>query len=230
MIRQAMLWLRWRLRARRPTVTAVPGSTRDGVRRGVDRCEVAYINLDRRTDRREAIEAEWARLGVTHARRLAAVEATDGAAGCAASHLAALERWTPDVAELLMVCEDDAHFLIDRATLDAMLESFADDPSLDVLCLGFNAAHEVPISATFSLTADTQTTSCYVIKPRMRAPFLAMARASAASFAGGRRGVPIDRAWKALQRRWCFAIPRIRAVRQRPSFSDVEGRVVDYRM
>jgi len=229
-IRQATLWLRWRLRARRPVNPVVADSGGVASRRGVDRCAITYINLDRRADRREAIEGEWARLGIAHARRLAAVEAADGAAGCAASHLAALERWDPDVTDLLMVCEDDALFLVDRAALDAIIERFAADPALDVLCLGFNAAHEVPISATFSITADTQTTSCYVLKRWMRAPFVEMARVSVASFAGGRRGVPIDRAWKALQRRYCFAIPRIRAVRQRPSFSDVEGRVVDYRM
>lgn len=222
-----VLWLRWTTRRRRPRPAASEVST-DRV--GLDRCRIVYINLDRRPDRREAIEAELQRIGAGHAIRLAAVERPIGAQGCAESHLQALTDWDPEAAELLMVIEDDALFLVDRRHLDQMIEGFMADPSLDVLCLGFNAKYLLPISATLSITSKSLTTSCYVLKRQMRAPLVAVARRSADSFDRGPDGVHIDRAWRRLQRRWFFAIPRVRAVQQRPSFSDIEGRFVEYRV
>jgi glycosyl transferase family 25 len=224
-IGHAILWLRWQLRSRVTPPTVSPPT-----RVGVDRCRIVYINLDRRPERRAEIEGEFQRLGIAHAQRLVASDRPNGALGCAESHAAALAEWDPRREALLMVCEDDAVFRVDRARLDRMIETFIAEPALDVLCLGFNVRNEIPISETMSLTSNTQTTSCYVLKGHMRDPLLVTARGSIASFTSRRRGVHIDRAWKGLQRRWFFAIPRFRAVVQRASFSDVEGRFVEYRV
>lgn len=227
MIGHLILWLRWQGRGRRSVATA-PEGTPGAV--GLDRCRIVYINLERRPDRREAIEAELHRIGVGHAVRLVAFDRPNGAQGCAESHLEALTAWETERTELLLVCEDDAIFLVDRPSLDKMIETFVADPSMDVLCLGFNAKNEIPVSEAMSITSNTQTTSCYVLKRHMKVPCLAVARRSAESFHRRRRGVPIDQAWKALQRRWFFVIPRVRPVQQRASFSDVERRFVEYRV
>lgn len=134
--------------------------------------------------------------------------------------------------ELLMVCEDDAEFLVGRDDIDELIEEFANTPHLDVLCLG-NASLEpaIPLSTRLGATNHIQTTSCYVMKPRA-VPVLA--RSAARATFRLLSGVPFarasfDRGWKVEQQKLLFCIPLTRVVRQRPSFSDVEQKDVVYR-
>lgn len=206
--------------------TAKPGP------HGLDRVAILYINLDHRKDRRREIESEFQRIGVTHASRITGIPTPHGGIGNAISHVIALTSKLGANKELLMVCEDDAEFLRSRAELDQLIEEFASTSYLDVLCLGY-ASLEKPIQVSNSLGVANhiQTTSCYVMKPQA-VPILAAAAARATHKMS--RGVPFarasfDRVWKVEQQRLLFAIPMERAVQQRPSFSDVEGRDVAYR-
>jgi glycosyl transferase family 25 len=53
---------------------------------------IVYINLDRRTDRRQQLEDELQRLSIPGAKieRFAAVEHVEGLIGCGLSHLAVI--------------------------------------------------------------------------------------------------------------------------------------------
>jgi hypothetical protein len=224
------LWMRFRLaRGQRAAVGTNPPEKK---KLGMARASVFFINLDHRTDRLKEINAEFHRLGVKDAIRVSGVTAAHGGTGNAISHVVTLGSRVGKGDELLMVCEDDAEFLVDRNDIDELIEEFANTPYLDVLCLG-NASLEpaIPVSNRLAVANHIQTTSCYVMKPRA-VPILARS-AARASFRL-LSGVPFarasfDRGWKVEQQKLLFCIPLTRAVRQRPSFSDVEQKDVAYR-
>lgn len=223
-------WMRFRLaRGKR---AAVGISAPERKERGLARASVFFINLDHRTDRLKEINGEFRRLGVRNAIRVSGVTAAQGGTGNAISHVVTLGSRVGKGDELLMVCEDDAEFLVGRDDIDELIEEFANTPYLDVLCLG-NASLEpaIPLSARLGAANHIQTTSCYIMKPRA-VPVLA--RSAARATFRLLSGVPFarasfDRGWKVEQQKLLFCIPLTRVVRQRPSFSDVEQKDVAYR-
>lgn len=199
---------------------------------GLDRVSIFYINLDHRLDRKKQIEAEFKRLGVSSSVRVPGVRVAHGGMGNALSHVICLNSgWDPKK-ELLMICEDDAQFLVGRATLDDLIEEFVSNDFLDVLCLAYASLEKpVGISPTMAVANHIQTTSCYIMK-RHAVPVLRRSAARAVQKLSN--GIPFarasfDRVWKVEQQRLIFALPIDRAVQQRPSYSDVEGRDVAYR-
>lgn len=216
------LRLRWMVRSRSRAESI------DSQRSGLDRCRIVYINLDHREDRRVQIEGQFRALGLQRFERFSAVKREKGALGCTESHLGVLEAWPKDSRDLLMVCEDDCEFLLQREDIDNLIEKFALNSNLNVLCLAFNAFNGVKISDEFKITSMTLTTACYVIKPHARNQFLEAALRSVESFLPGREPVPIDVAWLKAQKELFFAIPIRRAARQMASFSDIQMQTVDY--
>ncbi len=131
---------------------------------------------------------------------------------------------------MLLVCEDDAMFSESRESINSVVEEFYNDASLSVLCLGNNPSHVIPVSKQMGISADVQTTSCYVIKAQAVSPVLASAQLSVKLL---KRGVPsrnaaIDRVWKSVQKELFFAVPLRRLVRQIAGQSDIDGRYRDY--
>lgn len=199
-------------------------------RGGLDLCDVFYINLEHRTERRAHIEAEFAKLDLTRFTRVRATLDDNGALGCAKSHLGVLRSWVPTADRLLMICEDDCTFLLDRKALDHLINTFASDPRIDVLCLAFNARNGVSVTREFAITSDTQTTSCYIAKPHVIDELTLSAEKSVTSLAQGlpEQKAAIDVVWKEVQRDVCFAIPNKRAAIQYESYSDVQKTQTSY--
>ena len=199
--------------------------------RGLDRCEIHYINLKHRADRRAEILSEFKALGVAHFTRFEAIADANGALGCAKSHEAVLSSASISQDQLFMICEDDCQFIADRAAIDAAVEEFFYNPHLDVLCLAYNAENGFAISQNLMITSDTQTTSCYILKAPAIAAAVGLACASASTtYRAGAQGFDyaIDRVWKRLQRQMFFALTKDHFARQRPSFSDIEKSHQDY--
>ena len=197
---------------------------------GLEKCDIFYINLGDRADRRFQIEAEYCRLGVKNFLRIEGIRDDNGALGCASSHLKVLMEWRPKFDRLLMICEDDCSFLLDRDRIDMIIDAFYADERLDVLCLAYKALNGFSISPDLAVTSDTQTTSCYVIRERVRNDLCRIAAKSVELLRQGVREdrAAIDRVWKDLQRSVFFAIPNERAASQITSFSDIKGKVVNY--
>ena len=82
---------------------------------GADRCKIVYINLDHRADRKRHIGSEFKRLGISSFERFCAVSDKNGALGCAFSHAQVLKGNTLSEEQLLMICEDDCQFIVDRS-------------------------------------------------------------------------------------------------------------------
>jgi hypothetical protein len=223
----------WRVRTRYLNKRRLVSDPGDGVKGGLELCEVRYINLNHREDRKSQIEEELGKLGVTVFGRVEASYRRNGSLGCAESHAKATSS-PPDFGKMLMVCEDDVMFLADRDEIDRHLNAFANDSGIDVLCLGYNIADcPVKVSTHLSITGDTQTASCYVVKPSCLASIHQNLLESVSNLEKGKSPGRFanDIYWKRLQRKQLvFSVSNVRLVVQRPSFSDILRRGVDYQL
>lgn len=199
---------------------------------GLNRCDVFYINLDHRTDRRTHIEGEFAKIGLKNYTRFSAIKDENGALGCARSHLQVLRTWKATSQRLLMICEDDCLFLLERSEIDDLVDQFFNDTRLDVLCLGYNARNGVAVSNAFSITSNTQTTSCYLVKQHALFELIDAANLSANKLTAGqsRKSFAIDVTWKHKQAKIFFAITNNRCVKQLDSYSDIEMQEISYKV
>lgn len=199
----------------------------------INNLDIYYINLEHRADRREEVEIEFNQLGLHNYKRFNAVRNINGALGCALSHRAVLETWASKTENLLMVCEDDISFLGDLKSLKDLLIQFKEDDRLDVMCLAYNHFNQVKYNGIFFQTSDCQTVSCYVLKPYMRDIMIDNFSLSIKLLEAGvynQYKVTIDQVWKVLQKDYNFVIPKKRFAIQRESFSDIEQKVVDYKV
>ena len=174
---------RWAGKSDRPPVAQANGPS------GLDRCEIHYINLKHREDRRAEIQSEFKALGVTRFARFEAIADANGALGCAKSHETVLSSASILEDQLLMICEDDCQFIADRAAIDAAIEEFFFNPHLDVLCLAYNAENGFAISQNLMITSDTQTMSCYILKAPAIAPVLDRCASAWTIYRAGGRGM-----------------------------------------
>lgn len=223
---RALLPLRFRVRQLRFMGASQPAA---GV--SAENLPVHFINLASRPDRLRETQDELERMGLVQWSRFDAIKNDNGALGCALSHARVFEGLKPGETAV-MVCEDDIEFLVSPEELRALVQEFLENPALDVLCVAFNViAKGHPISSRLAITSNTQTLACYVAKAAavhlLRDSFFESAQLI-------QHGKPLglvaaDQHWKKLQRRTLiFSIPRKRAARQRPSFSDIEGQEVSY--
>lgn len=199
----------------------------------LNQLDICYINLAHRQDRNIEIINEFNKLGLENYSRFNAIKNTSGALGCAMSHMTILENWTANSPKLLMVCEDDIKFNDKLEELELILSEFINDNNLDILCLSYNHFNEASYNGIFNLTSDTQTMSCYVVKPHMKEILLDNFKLSVKLLEtriDNQYKVAIDQVWKVLQKKYNFVIPKKRFAFQRESYSDIENRVVDYKV
>jgi len=197
---------------------------------GLNLCDVFYINLTHRTDRRLEIEKEFQRIGLNNYTRFEACQDDNGSLGCSRSHRALLGHYSPIETRMLMICEDDCQFIVDRAYIDGLVNEFYVDANLDVLCLAFNKRNGIKISDKFYFTSDTQTTACYILKSHMIPEMINTANESIFRFENRQmnKQAAIDVVWKELQKKFVFIVPLKRAVKQSASYSDIERTHTNY--
>ena len=93
-----------------------------------------YINLAHRTDRKQEMEAEFERMGITGYERFDAIKKTPGALGCSLSQVAALTKGIQSGADHIAVFEDDFEFLVTPAEYAGLLQELC-NVDYDVLML-----------------------------------------------------------------------------------------------
>ena len=186
--------------------------------------EIFYINLDERIDRKRQIEKEFSRLSIRDYSRIRATMDANGRLGCAISHLEALQTAKNSNSELVMICEDDCQFIASRLEIEGILGGFSNNDSADVLCLAYLTMDTTkPISRSFSITRNTQTMSCYVLKSHMINPMIEVATESVRRCALDPTDydAAIDQTWKKLQSKYNFVIPFKRFAIQKSSYSNI---------
>jgi glycosyl transferase family 25 len=205
--------------------------------------KIYCINLDRRADRWEQGQANFKAMGLdpVAVERLAAVEDAEfGALGCAKSHVMALARFlTRDSAPYGLFLEDDFEFQRPFGDLvDTFTQLTAQRLDWDALLLMGTSvvAHGVQAPG-LARVQEAQSAAAYLVSRRYAATLLGCFADSVAQMEAlrspGLRAyttsrLAIDQVWKPLQRRdrWYIFSPAFG--HQRPSFSDIEQREVNY--
>jgi glycosyl transferase family 25 len=190
---------------------------------------VVYINLDRRTDRWEQIVAELApHFAPEKVTRFSAIQRDCGALGCTLSHIAVLEMAKENKWKNVLVLEDDAmwtteHFEEAYATLERLSKNAYDTIMLSSTCARWYLGSLKLISA--------QTTAAYLVDAGYYDRLLSNFRESRDLLEVSNDSLKhaLDQYWKAQQERdnWFVVIPSL--MQQRPGYSDIERKVVDYR-
>lgn len=187
--------------------------------------KVIYINLEHRTDRRVQIETELSRFPPEKVLRFSAIREDFGALGCTKSHIAVLEMAISQGWSNYLVIEDDGMWS-SFDTSYPILENLSKNP-YDVIVLG--AVVPVYDKLTYKLQ-KSQTTTSFLVNKHYYPTLLQNFKESAMGLFGTRTQhvYALDMYWQRLQARdnWYLVAPSL--VVQRPSYSDIERKQVDY--
>lgn len=201
--------------------------------KGVERLDaIVVVNLDTRIDRLTEFAREMERLRVSEYSRFEAIRDDPGILGCTRSHAGCLRQMINRSDQCIMICEDDARFLVSRGQLDVLVDAFLDDPRAEVACLAYHHLGPPKPHNSLFLRAphDTRTTACYLVKSSIARDLLNVFQEGAEQLAAGgdRMLYGIDAIWARLQGSRVFLIPIKRAVRQADGYSDIEEQFVSY--
>jgi GR25 family glycosyltransferase involved in LPS biosynthesis len=203
------------------------------------------ISLDHRIDRRDECSREFEKLSGALLWEFFSAKHTphQGLIGCALSHAMALSSYLfASDNEYVMILEDDFQ-IIDEMFMISELPELSKFPNWDVFLLGHNVAipiESTPFSGTFRVI-NAQTTTGYIARrsfvPKLINTFFKSAELlrrnlnlSQPNQSYAKHFYALDILWKDMQieAKFLAKIPAI--VKQRPSFSDIEKKVVDYKL
>jgi glycosyl transferase, family 25 len=127
---------------------------------------IVYINLDRRTDRKEQISKELNNYRLTH-ERFKAINENLASLGCIKSHLEVLKLAKKQGWKSVLILEDDFTFLVSRRQFeDEIAQLIESGIHYDVCMLSYNLIRSNDISGCDFLlkVVEAQTTSGYIVK------------------------------------------------------------------
>lgn len=197
---------------------------------------VVYINLERRTDRRELVEAELRTAGFEPSRihRFNAVAQDDnGNLGCSMSHVGAMRLAIESGWKRVLFLEDDFQLKtspeVFQTSLKDAFEFLRDD--FDVLMLAHSTQSFSRVTDSLIKILQSQTRCAYVVNMEF-SPVLLKNFEEAVELmkthGRGMKGAYGDQHWKLLQpkSRWYAFHPAL--AKQRAGFSDNEKRFTNY--
>ncbi len=186
---------------------------------------VLYINLDERKDRCAQVEKELACFG-GRIERLPATRHATGGIGCTMSHIRALQRAKDAEWPNVLIVEDDFQWT-NREEGIPCLDRLLQNP-YDVIVLGGAA---VKCDAKTYRLQSCQTTTAYVVASAYYDTLIHNFKEGLAGFlrTNDYGTYALDQYWKRLQPNGLWYIVRPSVCTQRPGYSDIEKRIVDYR-
>jgi len=190
---------------------------------------IFYINLDKRTDRREQIEYELQRMGLK-GERFSAVYHEFGEYGCSVSHYKVLQIAKARGYKNILIFEDDFEFIVSKEVFEQNMEALA-NVDFDIVMLGYSIQKWEPYSPLLMKVNDATTTSGYIINEKFYDALIDNLKENITKLIQTREHwhYTIDQCWKVLQptSKWYAFNERIGV--QRASFSDIENIYQDYR-
>ena len=192
---------------------------------------VLYINLEARTDRKEQVEQQLNTIGLK-GERFNAIRLTNGAIGCSMSHLKCLEIAKERGWDHVLIVEDDIQFL-DPSLFVKQFNSFLNNArEYDVVLLaGNNVPPYQTIDDTCVKVSSCQTTTGYMVQRHYFDTLINNIKTGINMLMRNPERpnlYAIDQYWFELQRKhnWFLIIPL--TVTQRPGYSDIEKRQINY--
>ena len=199
---------------------------------------VYYINIERRTDRREHFLSEIRKLEIpdTRIKRVHAIEHKIGTLGCLQSHIKALKAALNDEYSCALICEDDFTFKHNTAEVREIFQNAFQKCKIEwnviLFAISYNAI-SVPTECSFlNKVEQSHGTSGYLIK-KTYIPTLLSLWEELYDRTKHYDTLPsteehCDQLWKKLQHdKWYVTNPVLGY--QYASYSDIEKMFVDYK-
>jgi len=190
-----------------------------------------YINLTKRTDRKELVEKELEEIGI-NAERFNAVELPNGAIGCCMSHINCLEMAKNKGWEHVWICEDDIHFTNPSLFVNQLNLFFSRHKIWDVVLIaGNNMPPFLNIDDCCVKVSKCQTTTGYIVKNHYYDTLIENFREGLNRLIREPQKhilYAIDKYWFTLQIQdeWFLITPL--SVTQRETYSDIEKKKTNY--
>ena len=189
-----------------------------------------YINCCHRVDRRFLIEKELTSYDIPF-QRFDAIYDPEHGLGCNKSHLGALKLARDKQYPQVLILEDDFTFLISKQEFQDFLTKLA-TVNYDVCLLSFNIQQSDPIDDTFQKITESTTASGYIVNSHYYNTIIDAFQYAADQFELTNEFwiYVTDVYWKKLQiiHNWIGPVNRIG--KQRPGYSDLMGKYVDYEL
>jgi len=197
----------------------------------LNKVSTLYINLLSRTDRKDHVEKELKKIGVTNPIRFNAIKLENGALGCSMSHLKCLQLAKNADYDYIFICEDDITFLNSELFLNQLERFLSINRIWDVILVAEN--NMIPyekVDSTCIKVSNCQTTTGYIVKREYYDKLID----------NYKEGIQkqlkeptepeykIDKHWFKLQKEdnWFLITPL--SVIQREDYSDIEKKVTDF--
>ena len=197
---------------------------------------VYYINLDKRTDRKEEIIGELNKLNLKSEQieRVPGVYIENfGALGCSYSHIECLKRFIKSNKNNCIIFEDDFMFKPDINFIE-LLNNFFDlhiDYDVCMLSMNPNTLEDTEISFLKKVN-EAQTTSGYIVNKKFAKMLLNnyIKSSELLKTTKNQSLYSIDQYWKKIQpdNIWYVFNPTLGT--QRPSYSDINKKFEDYKV
>ncbi len=184
---------------------------------------ILYINLEKRTDRKEHIEAELKILNWKAQRFNAFTDPIYAARGCAKSHVGCMELAKNNKWNHVIVLEDDVKFTNPKLFLTQLNKFLSRHKNWDVLIIGGNNVGEYEIiDETCVKITKCLTTTAYLVNGHYIEKLLDNFVESINQL------VAVDKFWNSLQEQdnWFMLTPL--TVTQMSDYSDIENKHIDY--
>jgi len=195
---------------------------------------IYYIILEHRTDRNDEFLLEMEKLGIPNTRfqRIEAVYLEGrGHLGCTASHIKTIETFLASSFQTCLVCEDDFSVCNPESFWKVIDETLQKLPNFDVFMISHNIQDAVKTEFDEIKKVKKSYTSCGYILTRKFAPKLlenlkdgfVLAVNEESETRRKANDYCLDVHWSNLMKEsnWYAIIPAL--VKQRPSFSDIDG-------
>lgn len=195
--------------------------------------KIIYINLNRRTDRREEIENELNAFGLLNNERFEGIETPGfGIYGCGQSHLQVLKMARDRGYKNILILEDDFTFLVSKEEFENQLTKFFDlNLDYNVCMISYLLQNSEKTEYDFLLKVkEAQTASGYIVNASYYDKLINLYEWAMPLLNQTKQhwNYANDQIWKRYQKtdQWyCF---EKRIGRQRPSISDNCEAFVDH--
>tara|TARA_B110000211_G_C14037235_1_gene535153 strand:+ start:642 stop:1382 length:741 start_codon:yes stop_codon:yes gene_type:complete len=201
-----------------------------------------YINLEKRKDRKKHIEEQLKKIDYPKNKinRIDAISMENRKTACTLSHIKAIEEGLNQDDEYIIVLEDDFEWKYDKEKTLNILNNAINTENWNIIILSCNGTSE-KYSKYLNKVIDCQTRSGYIIK-KMYIPILLKVWREAANIRikynvnknnsyknYNNKNTAGDIVWKKLQNDNWFSTNPILG-KQMKSYSDIEEKVVDYKV
>ena len=197
---------------------------------------IYYINLDKREDRKKQILEELTKMNINmnKVKRIPGIIHDIGALGCSFAHLNALTDCDENNYNNCLILEDDFVFKFNKQETYNTLNNFWNSGKpWDILMFSGNIIKYKPTNLQFLLKVNNgQTTSGYSVNKVFLPKLLKNYKEGIDKFKKlniKKNHVCLDIYWKKLQHssNWYVLYPKLGY--QRPGYSDIEKRNVEYK-